>query len=53
MEQLLGSTEFTEALMYILIDWEKTRYIPEKLRLLEQAKLRFAVLQNLSPKREE
>lgn len=45
-------TDFTEALMDILIDWEKNRYLTEKNRLLELAKIRFAILENLNPKRE-
>ena len=52
MQQLLGSTDFTEALMYILVDWEKNCYTPDKIRLLEQMQLRFAILQNLSVKPE-
>lgn len=53
MQSLMNSDEFTEALIYILIDWEKTRYLIEKRRLMEQAELRFALLQNLTKKREE
>lgn len=52
MQSLLGdgNTDFTEALMYILIDWEKNRYYQEKLRLLELSKIRFAILENISVK---
>ena len=52
MMVLLNITDFTEALMYILIDWEKNRYLIEKSRLLELAKIRFAILENINPKRE-
>lgn len=50
---LLDTDDYTEALVYILIDWEKNRYYSEKTRLLEQAKIRFAILENLNPKLEE
>ncbi len=53
MMSLLDTDDYTEALVYILIDWEKNRYYSEKTRLLEQAKIRFAILENLNPKLEE
>lgn len=45
---LLGTNDYTEALMYILVDWEKTRYLVEQRRLLELAEIRFALLQHVN-----
>ena len=50
---LMNTVDFTEALMSILGDWEKTRYLIEKSRLLELAKIRFAILENINSKQEK
>lgn len=49
MQRLL-SANYTEALMVILMDWEKFRYLEEKERLLKLAKLRFQLLREETKK---
>ena len=49
MQRLL-SANYTEALMIILMDWEKFRYLDEKERLLKLAKLRFQLLREETKK---
>ena len=49
MQRLL-SANYTEALMIILMDWEKFRYLEEKERLLKLAKLRFQLLREETKK---
>lgn len=49
MQRLL-SANYTEALMIILMDWEKFRYLEEKKRLLKLAKLRFQLLREETKK---
>jgi len=46
--QRLLSTDYTGALISILVDWEKFRYLPEKKRLLELAKLRYQLIKQES-----
>jgi hypothetical protein len=48
--QGLLSCDYSTALFYILEDWEKFRYLPEKQRLMELAKLKFHILVNHSGK---
>jgi len=49
MQRLL-SANYTEALMAILVDWEKFRYLEEKERLLKLAKLRFQLIREETKK---
>ena len=44
IQSYLGDSDFTAALIHILLDWEKMRYLPEKRRLMELAQLRFHIL---------
>ena len=46
VQQLLNSNSYTEALLWILIDWEKYRYLEEKKRLLELHAVQYQVLQH-------
>jgi hypothetical protein len=47
IQQLLHrNNSYTEALLWILIDWEKYRYLEEKKRLLELHAIQYQVLQN-------
>lgn len=46
IQNLLRIGSFSEALIYVLSDWEKFRYLSEKERLLELARIRFVVLSN-------
>lgn len=46
IQQLLNSNSYTEALIYVLTDWEKFRYLEEKKRLLELHGIQFKVLQH-------
>lgn len=41
--KLLLGEDFTFALEWILMDWEKTRYLNEKERLLRLATIRYEV----------
>jgi len=45
MKQLLGAeANYTDALISILFDWEKFRYLEEKKRLLKLAELRYQLI---------
>jgi hypothetical protein len=46
IQQLLNSDSYTEALLWVLLDWEKFRYLSEKQRLLKLQDIRFNVLQH-------
>lgn len=48
--QRLLSTDYTGALKWILVDWEKFRYLTEKERLLRLAKLRFQLIKQEAKK---
>lgn len=49
MQRLLGGeANYTDALIAILVDWEKFRYLEEKKRLLELAKLRYQLIKQES-----
>lgn len=46
---LLGS-DFTTALEWALEDWNKTRYLAEKERLLQLAKIKYVILEHEAKK---
>ena len=49
MQRLLGGeANYTDAFIAILVDWEKFRYLEEKKRLLELAKLRYQLIKQES-----
>ena len=51
VQSLMGfGTKFTEALEFILEDWEKTRYLEQKRRLMELDKLKFHLLEKEAQK---
>lgn len=50
LEILLGE-DFTFALEWILIDWEKHRYLSEKERLLRLAAIRYEVFKQEAHRR--
>lgn len=45
IQQLLNC-DYTEALVHILLDWEKFRYLMEKERLLKLHSLRLDIIQH-------
>lgn len=52
MQRLLGrEANYTDAVIAILVDWEKFRYLPEKKRLLELAKLRYQLIKQESKRK--
>jgi hypothetical protein len=44
--QQLRNCDYTEALVWILWDWEKFRFVLEEERLLKLHSLRFEVIQH-------
>jgi len=52
MQRLLGGeANYTDAFIAILVDWEKFRYLEEKKRLLELAKLRYQLIKQESKRK--
>jgi len=52
MQRLLGGeANYTDALISILFDWEKFRYLKEKERLLKLAELRYQLIKQESKRK--